>query len=98
MNTGEPRISNPQEHNRPIPMVQENIVIGDDGEVAQIEIVMLPDGHVSKNKIRFGSSRDSEVFVNILYIKKGVISDRLVEGLHITINPIYTKEGLKLSH
>lgn len=78
---------------RPIPLAEESLTF-DGPEVIAVQTLMLPDGHLSKNKIRFGWNSNRDLVLNMVYLKKGVFADRLLEGIHITVTPIYKKEDL----
>ena len=82
-----------QFHDRLIPLCAEKIFTDQEtGDVEKIVTVLTSSGHTSKNKIRYGSMGDRDAFLNLIYFKKGVFVDRLLEGLRITIEPIYDKE------
>ena len=77
-----------------VPPVQQSMTMDPEtGDLMRIDVVLMADGHISKNKIRFGASGDGDAFLNIVYVRKGILDDRLIEGLRITIEPIYDRDN-----
>ena len=61
-------------------------------------ITVLAVEKMTRNKIMLGDPADRNAFLNVIYIKKGIFDDRILDAIRVTIEPIYDLESQDLSN